>query len=82
MKAETLLAEIDDLTKFKPNIRFKTMRYCASVGTEYDGRSHQISKILLQNLAHEEDPDPLVWQPIVLLGTTPIFTIRTNSQAD
>jgi hypothetical protein len=50
-KAHNLIKE---LLQYKPSIRYKAKQYCATVDTEYDGRSGELASILINEIAEHQ----------------------------
>lgn len=54
---------IRDLVQRKPAVRAKTSAYCATVGTQYDGRSSELARKLILELSQNQT-DLAEWQRI------------------
>lgn len=48
--------EIEALRVFRPSVRLRAARYCATIGTEYDGRSLEVAVDLLSQLMATREP--------------------------
>jgi len=48
----------------KPNVRLKAKAYCATVGTEYDGRSTELASGIINSLVSDGKVDISRWKRI------------------
>ena len=60
-KPEEVVHRLKELAQFKPSVREKAKRYCATTGTVYDGHSIELASDLIRLLTGGDEVDKAMW---------------------
>ncbi|MBK8905699.1 MAG: hypothetical protein IPM53_31240 [Anaerolineaceae bacterium] len=61
---DDVVKELLNLSSHKPDIRHRAKRFCATIGTRYDGRSQFIASQLIESIAANHPSAPEEWQKV------------------
>ncbi len=59
---------IREISESKPSVRMKASRYCATIGTRYDGHSSELASTLIQELVSGNEASLKGWKRIPSVG--------------